>query len=76
MEHPKNTGVGAVPPGTALLECHHYVEKGVPMPHVKIPHSHQTAAAEDAAPEQPAVLTLLGSTDDEILEFAEQVYHR
>ena len=41
---------------------------------VKMPHSHQTAMTEETAPEQPSVRSLLGSTDEEILEIAVQMY--
>ena len=37
-------------------------------------HFLQTAMAEEMAPEHPSIRSLLGSTDDEILEIAEQVY--
>ena len=40
----------------------------------RCPHSHQTAKAEEMAPEQPSVRSLLGSTDEEILVIAEKVY--
>ena len=38
------------------------------------PNSHQTTVAKDMSPKQPSVLGLLGSTDEEILEVAKDVY--
>ena len=42
--------------------------------HEDAPTHHQTAMAKEMAPEQPSVKSLLGLTDEEILEIAEQVY--
>ena len=66
--------------GLFLLEClfHNVVamRKREMQQHLqRCPHSHQSIMTKEMAPTHLSMRSLLGSTNDEILEVAEEVYH-
>ena len=68
-------GMGAVPFGMALLHCIYHVEERAAKPYAKVPPLPPNCSSWGHSPEQPSVWGLLDSTDEEILEVAEDVHH-
>ena len=76
LEHHLLAGMGALPTGAPALQCSSHAAKREGEDHLKVPRAQPIETAKVMALAHPSVMTLLESTDWEVLDIVEQVYHR
>ena len=74
MDNHLSSGVRTLPITASASQYGNYVEEGLGKTYEKITHAQQIKMAEVMAIAHLFIRTLLGSTDQEILDIAEQVY--
>ena len=70
LDHHPQARVETLPIGVSAPQCGLHEEEE----HQRHSQRSQAEEAEEAAPEHPSMRTLIGTTDDAIIQVAEQVY--